>query len=189
MDEQEYQQPYKSKMITFGTPPFFERVCCFYGTRDELEAATEELFEDTQEWLNTVRVPDYVGGFCLPMVDKDGSYQFIWINAEIGEQTDSAVWHESLHATINILCSAGCHINMHEQEMATYMQGYIAQGILDNLVDETEQQEKTEQKKSAKIAKKRSRTRSDAAEEEKTLKRARARLIAHVELYREQGVK
>ncbi|RIZ56017.1 hypothetical protein [Vibrio sp. PID23_8] len=91
------------------------------------------MFDDKQEWLNTLRVPDGIGGFCISMMANDGAFQLIWIDSGLDEQLDSMIWHESLHATINILCGAGCHINQQEQETAAYTQGFIACTILDHI--------------------------------------------------------
>lgn len=194
MEQQVTEKP-SSKMISFHVPPFFERVVCFYGSQEELEANTEDMFDDTQEWLNTVRVSDSVGGFCCSMADAQGYFQLIWINSALEEQLHSAIWHESLHATINILTGAGCNINRHEQETATYTQGYIAQNIIDNLADpepeedEIKQESESEQKKAKKTRKKRSKTHSDALEEAETIKHARLSEKAFIAHYTELEVK
>lgn len=107
------------------------RVIAFIGDPNSFREKSEPLFDNQTEWIDTLRGADDCGGFCIGMRDDKGDFELIFINTDIPKHRfEEVIWHESLHAALDILCGLGGNVNLHEQEPVAYLQGFIASEII-----------------------------------------------------------
>ena len=142
----------------------YERyVVAFIGTPDELREAVKPMFAQTEQWVDTCRNAEGCGGFCIGMSGDRGDFELMFINTTIKpEQIEPVIWHETLHASLNILCGIGGRVGAEDQEPLAYLQGHIATEIIKKL--------KAKQKNSKKRTKKRNERDSESVSTCKTSK-------------------
>ncbi|GAL22963.1 hypothetical protein JCM19235_1264 [Vibrio maritimus] len=122
------------------------RVIAFFGEPNVFREQAEGFFDDPEEWVDTCRGVENCGGFCIGMMDDSGPFELVFINATIDRSLhDMVIWHECLHATIDILGGIGSAITLQEQEPAAYLQGFIATRIINEI--EKQQKDAKDQKK------------------------------------------
>lgn len=139
------------------------RVVAFLGDGKSFRSMTESLFVSKQEWIETLANVEDIGGFCVGMQDAKGAFELVYINSDVDSKSrDEVIWHESLHATLDILCGLGAHVTLHEQEPAAYLQGHIATKIIElfKSASKMTQEEREKLSQTVSDASKRSETKS-----------------------------
>ncbi|EGR3221734.1 hypothetical protein N7I40_004104 [Vibrio parahaemolyticus] len=129
-------------------------VVAFIGDPKSFRSECQDMFSDPTEWIDTCRDIEDCGGFCIGMTGGRGKFELVFINTDIRpDKIEMVVWHESLHAAINILCGIGGNVNIREQEPIAYLQGHIATQILQKIRDEQKDNRKSSQISSQKLDK------------------------------------
>ena len=110
------------KEILINIPIFEDEIILWYGTDDELYNKWQEINPELIDQFNPVKAKYW------SIYDENNNLiRYVFVIKKIGE---SYVYHESLHATNDILAFHGVKVHNDNDEIQCLLMDYIAKEIL-----------------------------------------------------------
>ena len=114
----------KEKLINI--PIFDARVIIFYGEHVDVEEGINLKYIDSNFTNTLFHKGQY---FCINTDEEINMCIVLYT-----ESTDEHIYHESLHASYDILDHLGIDISAGNNEMLAFLTGYIAKEVIKNLL-------------------------------------------------------
>lgn len=106
-------------------PVFNAQILLFYGEHVDIESRINERFAGINYENNLFQFAQY-----MPVNTGEDIYLCIML---FPESSTEHVYHESLHASYDILDKLGIYVTPDNHEILAYLMGYIANTILETL--------------------------------------------------------